>query len=177
MPLPTPDSNADVGKLPAIYSNANFIHEVDLANNTLWAAGEGGIVALESRSGGQRQIHGSPGVGAEPFRHRRYMSPAWAGRRFWRQPGLQIFDARNGIWNTLTSANSAMSYDDVATVRCYPDQGFLVVGYRQHGLDIFDAGTNVWDTSTKQMASTSILLSRSRLSVIEKKSGSPLDSD
>ena len=42
-----------------------------------------------------------------------------------------------------------MSYDDVATVRCYPDQGFLVVGYRQHGLDIFDAGTNVWEHLNK----------------------------
>ena len=59
--------------------------------------------------------------------------------------GLQVFDARSGIWNTLTSANSAMAFDDVSTVRCYPDQGFLVVGYRQHGLDIFDAATNVWE--------------------------------
>jgi ligand-binding sensor domain-containing protein len=145
VPLPTPNSDADVGKLPAIYSNANFIHEVDLANNTLWAAGEGGIVAWNLRSGGSVKFTAAQGLQQNHFDTVTTCPLPGLGVVFGGAQGLQIFDARNGIWNTLTSANSAMSYDDVATVRCYPDQGFLVVGYRQHGLDIFDAGTNVWE--------------------------------
>ncbi len=145
VPLPTPDSNADVGKLPAIYSNANFIHETALANNTLWAAGEGGIVAWNLRSGGSVKFTAAQGLEQNHFDTVATCPLPGLGVVFGGTQGLQIFDARNGIWNTLNSANSAMSYDDVATVRCYPDQGFLVVGYRQHGLDIFDAGTNVWE--------------------------------
>ena len=145
VPLPTPDRDADVGKLPAIYSNANFIHEVTVAGNTLWAAGEGGIVAWNLRSGGSVKFTAAQGLQQNHFDTVATCPLPGLGVVFGGTQGLQIFDARNGIWNTLTSTNSAMSYDDVATVRCYPDQGFLVVGYRQHGLDIFDAGTNVWE--------------------------------
>ena len=145
VPLPTPDSDADVGKLPAVYSNANFIHEVDLANNTLWAAGEGGIVAWNLRSGGNVKFSAAQGLAQNHFDTVAACPLPGLGVVFGGAQGLQVFDARNGIWNTLTSANSAMAFDDVSTVRCYPDQGFLVVGYRQHGLDIFDAATNVWE--------------------------------
>jgi ligand-binding sensor domain-containing protein len=58
--------------------------------------------------------------------------------------GLQIFEPQTDSWNTLNSANSAMSYDDVAALYCDPTNGFLAVGYQQHGLDIFDLSTGEW---------------------------------
>jgi ligand-binding sensor domain-containing protein len=37
-----------------------------------------------------------------------------------------------------------MHYDDVATLYCSVEYGFLVVGYRQHGLDVFDVADGAW---------------------------------
>lgn len=145
MPLPTPDPRVQIEDLPAVYSNANFVRELTMANNTLWAATEGGILAWNRRSGGRVKFTSADGLAGNHFDAVATCPLPGLGITFGGPQGLQIFDPRSGTWNTLTSANSAMSYDDVSTVRCYPEHGFIVIGYRLHGLDIFDTNTNRWE--------------------------------
>ena len=37
-----------------------------------------------------------------------------------------------------------MRYDDVATLYCDAENGFLIVGYAEHGIDIYDAEREEW---------------------------------
>ncbi len=142
-PLPTPNPNATVEELPASYANANYVRELAVTDSAVWAATEGGVVAW-NHSGGLVAFNAQKGLALNSFVSASYCPLPGLGIVFGADGGLQIFDARNGSWNMLTSANSAMSFDDVSSVRCSEEEGFLTVGYRQHGIDFYDTSTNSW---------------------------------
>ena len=142
-PLPTPAAQTGAPE-EAILANSNYMRDLTLTSNTLWTASEGGIVAWNRRSDAFVRFTPESGLALNHFNTTTYCPLPGLGVVFGSPYGLQIFDARNGTWNTLTSANSAMSFDDVSIVHCETDAAFLLVGYRQHGFDIFDATTNTW---------------------------------
>ena len=146
MPLPTPSLEDRSADLPSLYSNANFIRELAPAGNTLWAASDGGIMAWNQRSGGQIKFTALDGLAGNHFRTASNCPLPGMGVVFGNELGLQIFDARSGTWNALNDENSAMHFNDVSVVRCYPAFDFAVVGYEQNGLDVYDATTNEWQS-------------------------------
>lgn len=142
-PLPTPDPAGAAPDLPTSYANANAVRELAVTGSAIWAATDGGIVAW-NRSGGLVTFTSQKGLALNHFNSAVYCPLPGLGIVFGTDGGLQIFDARNGTWNMLTSANSAMSFDDVSTVRCNEEDGFLTVGYSSHGIDFYDTSTNRW---------------------------------
>ncbi|MCB9161139.1 MAG: hypothetical protein H6644_15060 [Caldilineaceae bacterium] len=141
--LPTPDPAATRAAQLVSYANANMVRDLALTTTAAWAATDGGIVAW-NHGGGFVKFAVDNGLALNHFRTVAYCPLPGLGVVFGTDGGLQIFDPRTGTWNTLNSANSAMSFDDVSVVECNVDDGFLTIGYSQHGLDFFDVADNAW---------------------------------
>ena len=143
-PLPTPDPDVTLAPDQLVYANANFVREGGMARGVLWLATDGGIIARNGAGGTFVKFTPLQGLARNHAASIAYCPLPGLGVVLGGEGGLQVFDTRNGTWNTLNSANSGMSYDDVATVRCAVDDNLLVVGYQQHGLDLYNAAGNEW---------------------------------
>lgn len=142
-PLPTPDPQATAEAQLVSYGNVNMVRDLALTGAAAWAATDGGIVAW-NHGGGFVKFAVDNGLALNHFRTVAYCPVPGLGMVFGTDGGLQIFDTRTGTWNTLNSANSGMSFDDVSAVECNADVGLLTVGYTRHGLDFFDVDANTW---------------------------------
>jgi ligand-binding sensor domain-containing protein len=127
-----------------VYSNANIANDVSASINTIWVATDGGAVAWNRSNDVFTKYTTRDGLAANRLTAVANCPIRGLGVVFGSEMGLQIFEAQTDSWKTLSSANSAMSFDDVAALYCDPTNGFLVVGYQQHGLDIFDVSTGEW---------------------------------
>ncbi len=143
-PLPTPDPSARPEPGWTVYSNGNRVNAVALVGDVIWAATAGGIVRWEPASGEAVKFTSAQGLAVNHFDRVAACPLPGLGIVFGGEFGLQLFDTRMGGWNTLTSANSGMSYDDVADVACDVERQLLVVGYRSHGVELYDAAANRW---------------------------------
>jgi ligand-binding sensor domain-containing protein len=137
-----PDQIIDPERLS--YSNANQTNGAIIHNNTIWTAAEGGIVAWNKENRSFVKFTSSEGLAHNQFDTVVDCPLPGLGIVFGSVQGLQMFDTRNGNWNTLNSQNSAMSFDDVSTVVCDADNNYVIIGYRQHGMDIYDTAANTW---------------------------------
>jgi ligand-binding sensor domain-containing protein len=152
VPTPTPALPLLAGEWTA-FTDPNEMNALVAISNTLWIATDGGALAWTKGSTtpvlytAENGLHGNqltsvvncalPGFGVV------FGSPA----------GLQIGDPRTGRWRPLNSASGSsdgagngtgMRYDDVATLYCDVENGFLIVGYAEHGIDIYDAEREEW---------------------------------
>lgn len=142
--LPTPSAEEATALGPLILSNANIVNRVALSNDNLWAATEGGVAVWSQGNDGFVKFTPLDGLASNQFSAVVSCPLPGLGVVFGGDDGLQIFDTRTGRWNALNTGNSAISFDDVSTLFCDVDNGFLVIGYQRHGLDIFDAAANAW---------------------------------
>lgn len=143
-PLPLPDRAARPEPGWTVYSNGNRVNGLALMGEAAWAATAGGIVRWGLESGAAVKFTPAQGLAVNHFDRAVACPLPGLGVVFAGEFGLQLFDARMGAWNTLTSANSAMSFDDAADVACDVERQLLVVGYRSHGVELYDAATGRW---------------------------------
>jgi len=126
------------------YTNANRVHDLAFADNRVWTATGGGIVAWNTETGGFEKFTTLNGPTVNATTAVVTCGLPGLGMVFGSAQGLQIFDPAGTAWKVLNSSNSPMRFDDVASLTCSVEHGFLVVGYQQHGLDIFDARAGTW---------------------------------
>ncbi len=126
------------------YSNGNQVNDLTVLNNTIWAATSGGIVAWNRSNNAGAKYTTLDGLIANRTTAVVNCPLAGFGLIFGTDYGLQLYDIERERWTLLNSSNSELHYDDIATLNCSVDDGFLVVGYQQHGLDIFDEESGEW---------------------------------
>lgn len=151
-PTPTPvvalreplDLSAPLSSGWRLYANANQVNDVMVLNTTIWGATEGGIVAWNRSTNAAVKYTTLDGLVANRTTAVVNCPLDGFGLVFGTTQGLQIFDPMREQWKLLTSDNSDLHFDDVATLTCNAEAGFLVVGYRQHGLDVFDQKSGEW---------------------------------
>lgn len=148
---PTPEStpiaptfDPETGPTVNIFSNGNYVNGVASLRSTLWAATGGGVVAWNKESGSYVKFSTVDGLSANYTNSAVVCPLPGLGILFAGPLGIQIFDTQNGSWRSLNSSNSAMRYDDVATLWCSVEDGLLVVGYTRQGIDLFDARAGNW---------------------------------
>jgi len=138
----------DLAQTPArgltLYSNGNQVNDLAILNNTIWAATGGGIVSWNRSNNAGVKYTTLDGLIANRTTAAVNCPLAGFGLIFGTDYGLQLYDAARERWTLLNSRNSELHYDDIATLNCSVDHGFLVVGYREHGLDIFDEESGEW---------------------------------
>lgn len=138
----------DLAESPAsgwsIYTNGNYVNDLTVLNNEIWAATDGGIVSWNRSNNAATKYTILDGLIANRTTAAVNCPLPGFGLIFGTDQGLQLYDSRSDRWTVLNSRNSEMHYDDIATLTCHVDDGFLVVGYRQHGLDIFDVESGEW---------------------------------
>jgi ligand-binding sensor domain-containing protein len=138
----------DLARTPArgwsVYSNGNQVTDLTVINNTIWAATGGGIVAWNRSNNAGVKYTTLDGLVANRTTAVVYCPLPGFGLIFGTDAGLQLYDVASERWTLLNSNNSELHHDDIATLNCSVDHGFLVVGYRQHGLDIFDEESGEW---------------------------------
>ncbi len=127
-----------------LYTNGNFANAVALMKSTIWTATSGGVVAWNKTSGSSVKFTTLDGLSTNYTVAATSCPLPGLGVLFGTNQGLQVFDTQNGSWKTLNSANSPMSFDDIAVLHCDVENGYLVVGYARHGIDIFDAKSGAW---------------------------------
>ncbi|MEZ4869863.1 MAG: two-component regulator propeller domain-containing protein [Caldilineaceae bacterium] len=127
-----------------LYSNGNSVNDLLVQESTIWAATEGGVSRWSRSNNSFVKYSTLDGLAANRTTTVVNCPLRGFGVVFGTDAGLQIFDAQQGEWKVLNSSNSDMHFDDVATLTCSTEFGFLIVGYRQHGLDIFDAKREDW---------------------------------
>jgi ligand-binding sensor domain-containing protein len=138
---PVPDLAAGTWR---IYSDANFANALAPARSTLWVATGGGIVAWNRNSGSFVKFTTLDGLATNHTTSVANCELPELGVIFGSSHGLQIFDMGDGRWRTWDSSNSGMRADDVTTLYCDPQGGYLLIGYGQQGLDLYDARTRSW---------------------------------
>jgi len=147
-PLTALDTPLDLSPSPSkgwtFYSNGNYVVDLTVLNNTIWAATGGGVVAWNRSNNAATRYSTLDGLAANRTTAVVNCPLPGFGLIFGTAHGLQIYDTRRERWTLLNSGNSEMHHDDVATLNCSVDDGFLVVGYREHGLDIFDTESGEW---------------------------------
>lgn len=142
-PIP-PSFDPDLGPTVDIFSNGNFVNGVASLRSTLWAATTGGVVAWNKTTESYVKFTTIDGLSANYTLSPVVCPLPGLGILFGGPLGIQIFDTQNGGWKMLNSSNSAMSYDDVSSLWCSPEDNLLVVGYTRQGIDLFDAEQGVW---------------------------------
>lgn len=133
-----PDSNW------RIFSNGNYVNDLALLRSTIWAASDGGAVAWNSSNGSHVKFTTLDGLSTNRTLAAVNCPLPGLGILFGSELGLQVFDSESGSWKTLNSANSPMSFDDVAALHCSEESQTLIVAYARHGLDFFDAAAGTW---------------------------------
>ena len=140
-PTPEPEPVAEPGW--HMYTNGNYVREIAVQDDFLWAATSGGVIAWDMTSDdvfGYTTLDGLPtndieAIVACPIPEPRVI----AGTEY----GLSIYDPDSDTWELMTSDNSGMERDSVDTLDCYPDLNLLMIGYTW-GLDVFDADADEW---------------------------------
>ncbi len=147
-PITAMHTAVDLTRAPApgwsVYSNGNQLNDLTVVNNTIWAASGGGIVAWNRSNNAGVKYTTLDGLIANRTTAVVNCPLAGFGLIFGTDYGLQLYDTERERWTLLNSSNSELHFDDIATLNCSVDYGFLVVGYRQHGLDIFDEKSGEW---------------------------------
>ncbi|HHW84595.1 MAG TPA: hypothetical protein GX400_00110 [Chloroflexi bacterium] len=142
-PSPTPTRPATAQPWSQI-TDANWMNEMVIADNTVWVATDGGALAWTRGSATPVKFTTLDGLTSNRLTAVANCALPDLGVIFGSEAGLQIVDPAAGGWRQLTSANSDLSYDDIVDLVCNPEAGYLVVGYAQHGIDIYDAARNTW---------------------------------
>lgn len=151
-PTPTPPTARqialDLANVPPSgwysYSDGNQVHDLTVVNSTIWAATGGGVVAWNRTNQTAEKFTTLEGLGTNRTTAVVNCPIADFGLLFGTDQGLQTFDSRRGRWQLLSSTNSDIHHDDIATLHCDVANGNLIIGYREHGLDIFDEATGEW---------------------------------
>lgn len=141
-PVPSPAPSGRSGWL--VYSNGDFANDLIVYSNSVWLATDGGVVSWNKGSASSVTFTTLDGLSTNRAVAAANCPLTGLGLVFGGDRGLQVFDTRNGAWKVLNSANTGMSFDDVATLNCSVAFNYLLVGYRQHGLDILDANSGLW---------------------------------
>lgn len=128
----------------SVYSNGNQVNDLTVLNNTIWAATGGGVVAWNRSNNAGIKYTTLDGLIANRTTSVVNCPLDGFGLIFGTDYGLQLYDVDLERWTLLNSRNSELHYDDIVTLNCNVDDGFLVVGYRQHGLDIFEEERGEW---------------------------------
>ena len=142
-PTPLPLANGDWAAL----TDPNDMNEVVVISNTLWIAGNGGGLAWSKGSTTPVVYTAADGLYGNRLTAVTDCALPGFGVVFGSPAGLQAVDARTGRWhqiNNTTGQGKGMRYDDVATLYCDAENGFLIVGYAEHGIDIYDANREQW---------------------------------
>ena len=144
-PSPTPSPTAQATAQPwSLITDANWMHELVVAGNTIWVATDGGALAWTRGSATPVKFTTLNGLTSNRLTAVADCALPDLGVIFGSAAGLQVVDPAAGGWRQLTSANSELSYDDVVDLACDPAAGYLVVGYAQHGIDIYDEARAEW---------------------------------
>jgi ligand-binding sensor domain-containing protein len=144
-PSPTPSPTARATAQPwSLITDANWMHELVVAGNTIWVATDGGALAWTRGSATPVKFTTLNGLTSNRLTAVADCALPDLGVIFGSAAGLQVVDPAAGGWRQLTSANSELSYDDVVDLACDPAAGYLVVGYAQHGIDIYDEARDEW---------------------------------
>lgn len=142
-PSPTPTKPATAQRWSQI-TDANWMNELVIADNTVWVATDGGALAWTRGSAMPVKFTTRNGLTSNRLTAVADCALPDLGVVFGSDAGLQVVDPTAGEWRSLTSANSDLSYDDIVDLACNPEAGYLVVGYAQHGIDIYDEARNTW---------------------------------
>lgn len=126
------------------YSNSNVVNALTVLNTTIWAATDGGVGAWNRSNNSFVKYTTLDGLGVNRTTAVVNCPLPGFGLIFGSAQGLQIFDPQRDVWKVLNSTNSEMHFDDVSTLYCNQEKGFLVIGYTEHGLDIFDGKSESW---------------------------------
>ena len=143
-PTPAPKSPIGPDSTWRILSNGNYVNDLALLRSTIWAASDGGAVAWNSSNDSHVKFTTLDGLSTNRTLVAANCPLPGLGILFGSELGLQVFDTESGSWKTLNSANSPMSFDDVAALHCSEDSQTLIVAYARHGLDFFDAAADTW---------------------------------
>ncbi len=143
-PLLTPEVPFDDESVWLIASNGNFGNRIATAEDNVWAATDGGVVAWNKATGNFAKFTTLNGLAANKSVAVVDCPIPGFGIVFGTEQGLQVFDSDEGSWSLLNSDNSDMSYDEVSALYCDEDAGVLVVAYTSDGLDVYATATGEW---------------------------------
>lgn len=143
-PSPTPSPTARATAQPwSLITDANWMNEVAVADNTIWVATDGGALTWARGSATPVKFTTLNGLTSNRLTTVADCALPDLGVIFGSDAGLQVV-APAGDWRQLTSANSDLSYDDIVDLACDPAAGYLVIGFAQHGIDIYDQARDEW---------------------------------
>lgn len=128
----------------SVLSNGNQIHDLTISETTIWAATSGGVVAWNRGNNSATKFTTFDGLQTNRTTTVVNCPFPGLGLIFGTSEGLQRFDEQRNSWTLLNRSNTGMHHDDIATLTCNDEYGFLIVGYQQHGLDIFEEESGEW---------------------------------
>ncbi|MBV7333885.1 hypothetical protein KFU94_37765 [Chloroflexi bacterium TSY] len=145
-PTPTMTASPPVVEKPVWrhLTNGNYINDLGIANEVIWAATDGGVVVWNLATDRVTKFTTQNGVSTNQMFAVAVCPIRELGVVFATKIGLQIFHGESGSWRILNSRNSAMAFDHVIDIECHESEGLLTVVYEANGLDVFDVNTDRW---------------------------------
>ncbi len=143
LPVPTPTPGLAAGEWTSL-TDPNQMNGLVVISNTIWIAGSGGALAWSKGSTTPVIYTAADGLAGNRLDAVANCALPGFGVVFGGPTGLQIGEARTGRWRQMDSRSSGLRYDDVSTLYCDAENGYVIVGYAAHGIDIYDAGSDEW---------------------------------
>lgn len=150
LPAPTPTAGLPPGAWDAL-TDPNQMNDLAVIGNAVWIATSGGAVAWTKGSNTPVLYTAADGLLGNQLNAVAGCALPSFGVVFGGPTGLQIGDGRTGRWRHLNSdtgsegeAGGGLRYDDVSTLYCDAENGFLIAGFAEHGIAIYDAEDDDW---------------------------------
>jgi ligand-binding sensor domain-containing protein len=143
LPAPTPTPGLPAGEWRGL-TDPNQMNDLVVISNTIWIAGSGGALAWSKGSNTPVLYTAADGLAGNQLNAVTNCALPTFGVVFGGPTGLQIGDPRTGRWRQIGATSGGMRWNDVATLYCDAENGFLIVGFVEHGIAIYDADDDAW---------------------------------
>jgi ligand-binding sensor domain-containing protein len=143
LPAPTPTPGPPPGAWRSL-TDPNQMNDLVVIGNTVWIAGSGGALAWTRGSSKPVLYTAADGLAGNQLNAVADCALPTFGVVFGGPSGLQIGDPRSGRWRQIAASRGGLRYNDIVSLYCDADNGFLIVGFAEHGIAIYDAAADEW---------------------------------
>lgn len=142
--LPAPDAASPPQAPLLTFANANWINDVLLVGDTLWAATSGGAIRWDTTRATAESFGVAEGLAGAQLTTAVDCPLEGFGLIFGSPAGLQVLRAADQSWAQVVAGEDALHANNVTALTCSPAQGLLAVGYADQGVDLYRARQGRW---------------------------------